>query len=139
MTVSHIVSADFLEVIDVEEISLEYRRNCGSDETHERIDFEEEMDVESVGVEIDTDDTIVSAVDGVLTMVDEEEVRMLFFYAKPLCNHDMKPIRYKGVAEFRLTPTAFRNILNQLNEVAKSLKQVSAGKEESNRYKPMFA
>lgn len=139
MTVSHIVSADFLEVIDVEEISLEYRRNCGSDETHERIDFEEEMDVESVGVEIDTDDTIVSAVDGVLTMVDEEEVRMLFFYAKPLCNHDMKPIRYKGVAEFRLTPTAFRNILNQLNEAAKSLKQVSAGKEESNRYKPMFA
>jgi len=139
MTVSHIVSADFLEVIDVEEISLEYRRNCGGDETHERIDFEEEMDVESVGVEIDTDDTIVSAVDGVLTMVDEEEVRMLFFYARPLCNHDRKPIRYKGVAEFRLTPTAFRNILNQLNEAAKSLKQVSAGKEESNRYKPMFA
>ncbi|RKX48291.1 MAG: hypothetical protein DRP25_07620 [Thermotoga sp.] len=123
----------------MEEISLEYRRNCGSDETHERIDLEEEMDVESVGVEIDTDDTIVSAVDGVLTMVDEEEVRMLFFYARPLCNHDRKPIRYKGVAEFRLTPTAFKNILNQLNEAAKSLKQVSAGKEESNRYKPMFA
>lgn len=138
MTVSHIVSADFLEVIDVEEISLEYRRNCGSDETHERIDFEEEMDVESVGVEIDTDDTIVSAVDGVLTMVDEEEIRMLFFYARPLCNHDRKTIRYKGVAEFRLTPTAFRNILNQLNEAAKSLRCISSSKENFNMDKPMF-
>lgn len=120
-------------------ISPEYRRNCGG-VTHERIDpeeIEEEIDVDSIDVEIDTDDTIVSAVDGVLTMVDDEEVRILFFYAKPSCNQGRKPIRYKGVAEFRLTPTAFRNILNQLNEAAKSLRCISSSKE-SNRDKPMF-
>ena len=68
-------------------ISPEYRRNCGG-VTHERFEeIEEGMDVDSIDVEIDTDDTIVSAVDGVLTMVDDEEVRILFFYAKPSCNH----------------------------------------------------
>jgi len=133
---------DFLEVVNVERINPEYRRNCNSDAAHKKIDLEENeeeiMDVDSIDVEIDTDDTIVSAADGVLTMVDDEEVRILFFYAKPSCNHGRKPIRYKGVAEFRLTPTAFRNILNQLNEAAKSLEKVSAGEREFNSYKPMF-
>jgi len=103
---------------NVEETSPEYKRKCRYGVMYEKICVNETED-ESIGsenmnLEIDTDDTIVSTIDGVLVMVDEEEVRMLFFYAKPLCNHNGGPIKFKGVAEFRLTPTTFKNILEQM-------------------------
>ena len=102
----------------MEEISPEYKRKCRYGLMYEKICMDESEDEgigsESMDLEIDTDDAIVSTIDGVLVMVDEEEVRMLFFYAKPLCNHNGGPIKFKGVAEFRLTPTTFKNILEQM-------------------------
>ena len=126
----------------MEEISPEYKRKCRYGLMYEKICMDESEDEgigsESMDLEIDTDDAIVSTIDGVLVMVDEEEVRMLFFYAKPLCNHNGGPIKFKGVAEFRLTPTTFRNILEQMNKAAESSKRISFGKENSDRCKPMF-
>jgi len=128
---------------NVEETSPEYRRNYRYDVMYEKISMEESedesIDSENTNLEIDTEDTIVSTIDGVLVMVDEEEVRMLFFYAKPLCNHNGGPIKFKGVAELRLTPTAFRNILRQMNKAAETSGYVTLGEENLNSYKPMFA
>ena len=63
-------------------------------------------------------------------MVDDEEIKLLFFYLKPDSNHDEDGIvRCKCVAEFRVSCSKFldisRDINIRVNEIETERKKIS--------------
>ena len=94
-------------------------KRCGEpdDEIDEGSPFEEQ---ESQYIEIDAEDAIVRAIDGVLVDSDDEEVRMLFYHytvKSELVPDDI--LRFKAIAEFRTSKTVFNTIMRVLNSRAK--------------------
>ena len=94
-------------------------KRCG--EPDDEIDEESPLDEqERQYVEIDAEDAIVRAIDGVLVNSDEEEVRMLFYHytvESELVPDDI--LRFKAIAEFRTSKTVFNTIVRILNKSAK--------------------
>jgi len=86
------------------------------------IENEEELEK----YELDVENINVSIADGVIIGGDEEEVKMLFYYQKPI------QTQCKGVIEVRTTKTRFREIAHDVNEMIQELK----GNEQG--YDPMF-
>ena len=94
-------------------------KRCGEpdDEIDEGALLEEE---ERQYIEIDAEDAIVRAIDGVLVDSDDEEVRMLFYHYtvySELVPDDIP--RFKAIAEFRTSKTVFNAIMKILNKSAK--------------------
>jgi len=101
---------------------------------------EEEIEEEYVDLELDTDDAIVYSADGVLVNENSEEIRLLFFYFKPLSNSKEKSdkLRCKGIVEFRMTPSRFKAVVEQLNEEWERLNKYGENKKISYKDKSMF-
>lgn len=71
-------------------------------------------------IEIDAEDAIVRAIDGVLVDSDDEEVRMLFYHYT--VESELGPddiLRFKAIAEFRTSKTVFNAIVRVLSSRAK--------------------
>jgi len=67
-------------------------------------------------LELEIDDAIVQAIDGVLIKADEEEIKLLFYYYKPDGIDIEDEIIYcKGIAEFRISKKNFYTIVKNLN------------------------
>jgi hypothetical protein len=102
------------------------------DDVDDRPPLDEE-DVPDVDLEMDTEDAIVQAVDGVLVDGDDEEVRMLFYHHK-IGGLDLEDdtIRCKAVAEFRVSRKAFSAIANNFSRGAKGLKKKQKAMDRSS-------
>lgn len=77
-------------------------------------------------LDLDIEDILVQVVDGIIVGGDDEEIKMLFFYRKPIQD------QCKGVVEFRTSKSRFLEISREVNEMAKVLR----GNEM--RTNPMF-
>lgn len=75
-------------------------------------------------LELDIEDTLVQVVDGIIVGGDNEEIKMLFFYKKPIQD------QCKGVVEFRASKSRFQEIAREVNEMAMVLR--------GNDSNPMF-
>jgi len=117
----------------------EYREKENVEESANEYN-EEEIEDEDVNLELDNDDTIVHATDGVFIGGDGEEIKILFFYFKPPSNpkEENDKLRCKGTVEFRMTPSTFKAIVEQLNEGWERFSQYKHSKEISYKDKPMF-
>lgn len=100
----------------------------------------DEGDVPDIGLEMDTEDAIVQAIDGVLVDGDDEEVRMLFYHHK-IGGLDLEDdtIRCKAVAEFRMSRKAFNMIVENFNRRGKVLKKQKKTIDRSSSRVAMFA
>ena len=84
---------------------------------------EEESDVE-FDLDLDIDETIVQAIDGVLFKAEDDEVKLLFYYWKPDgVDVEEEVIKCKGFAEFRMSPTNFKQIVKYLNKKYDKIKR----------------
>ena len=114
---------------------------CEKENVEETVNIYEGEEIEEeVDLELDTDDAVVYSADGVLINGNSEEIRLLFFYFKPLSNSKGKSnkLRCKGIVEFRMTPSRFKDVVEQLNEEWKKLSQYKNSKKTFSSDKPMF-
>jgi len=92
-------------------------------------------------LELDIDDAIVQAIDGVLIKSEGEEVKLLFYYYKPDgIDVEEETIRCKGIAEFRTTRSTFKAITKDFNG---KLKRINRYQKKIDDYtvkekQPMF-
>jgi hypothetical protein len=109
------------------------------DDVDDRPPLDEE-EVPDIGLEMDTEDAIVQAVDGVLVDGDDEEVRMLFYHHK-IGGLDVEDdtIRCKAVAEFRTSRKVFNMIVENFNRGGKVLKKQKKTIDRSSSRVAMFA
>ena len=67
-------------------------------------------------LDLDTEEAIVQAVDGVIINGDDDEVKLLFYYIKPSNNGETADIiKGKCVAEFRVSRTKFLEIATDIS------------------------
>lgn len=89
----------------------------------ERVKKTPEDPDEEFELELDFDDIVVQAIDGVLIQGDQEEVRLLFYYYKPdRVDVEEETIRCKGVAEFRTSSSTFKAIAKSFNAKVRDLR-----------------
>ena len=126
----------------MKKVDFEPEACCEKENVEKTINIYEEKEIEEeyVDLELDTDDAIVYSADGVLINENSEEIRLLFFYFKPLSNSKEKSdkLRCKGIVEFRMTPSRFKAVVEQLNEEWERLSQYKNSKKTSSSDKPMF-
>jgi hypothetical protein len=68
-------------------------------------------------LDLDTKDTIVQAVDGVIIDGDDEEIKLLFYYIKPAQDEEIAGIiQCKCVAEFRVSRSRFLEIASDIKQ-----------------------
>ena len=72
----------------MKKVEFESEVCCEKEDVEETVNIyeEEEIEEEYVDLELDTDDAVVYSADGVLINGNSEEIRLLFFYFKPLSN-----------------------------------------------------
>ena len=99
--------------------------------SEEDIDFDLDLDIK---------DAIVEPIDGVLIKVIDEEIRLLFYYHKPDgVDAEEEVIRCKGVAEFRTSKSTFKEIVRDVNEKFKQIKNQKKIDDYVSEKSPMFA
>ena len=99
--------------------------------SEEDIDFDLDLDIK---------DAIVEPIDGVLIKVIDEEIRLLFYYHKPDgVDAEEEVIRCKGVAEFRTSKSTFKEIVRDVNEKFKQIKNQKKIDDYASEKSPMFA
>ena len=108
-------------------------------------EYEEKNDVyldepdTDVDLEVDGDDAIVHPVDGVFIGGDDEEIKLWFFYVKPNTYSKDDTLKCKCIAEFRVTPSTFKYIVEEFNERLQSLKKHRKTNNNSSQEETMFA
>jgi hypothetical protein len=113
------------EIKDCDKKSSIYN-NCSEPETDFDIIEEDEIDDEEDEEDDDEDyeisDVIVKPADGMLAKYRDEEVCLLFFYCKPGIHGNKKKV-FKGIAEFRIAPSKFMKIAENIQEIAQNFKK----------------
>ena len=92
-------------------------------------------------LEVDIDDAIVQAIDGVIIEGDDDEIRLLFFYYKPdMISNEDGAIRCKCIAEFRVSRSNFIPIAKDLYTKARNLRKYQTNKYdyENQEKLPMY-